>query len=113
MTDVYVPINELAKHLCVKTSTIRTWVHKNYIPKEAYLKIGYTYRFNVQAVLAALKADPSATTTETEVDVPVVDSTEGPEDMEALGSIMDIMDDDSEESTPEQLEMNFDEDDDL
>lgn len=53
----YVPIEGLAKHLSVKVSTIRQWVNKGYIPKRTYIKVGYTYRFNIPQVVDALKKD--------------------------------------------------------
>jgi len=53
----YVPVEEVAEHLSVKVSTIRQWVSKGFIPKTTYIKVGYTYRFNVPAVVEALKQD--------------------------------------------------------
>ena len=55
--DSYVPVEEVAEHLSVKVSTIRQWVNKGFIPKTTYIKVGYTYRFNVPAVVEALKQD--------------------------------------------------------
>lgn len=57
MTESYVPIDELAKHLNVKPTTIRSWVQKGYISKDSYIKVGYTYRFNIPAVIAGLKKE--------------------------------------------------------
>jgi len=57
MSDTYVPIDDLADHLAVKASTIRQWVNKGYIPSTTYIKVGYTYRFNIPEVVAALKAE--------------------------------------------------------
>jgi excisionase family DNA binding protein len=45
---------EVAEVFKVSTATVRTWVKKNYIPRDSYLKAGTTYRFNVDAVFAAL-----------------------------------------------------------
>lgn len=50
----YVPVEDVAKYLSVKVSTIRQWVSKGFIPKNTYIKVGYTYRFNLPAVVAAL-----------------------------------------------------------
>ena len=50
----FVPIEDLAKHFVVSISTIRTWVRQGYIPKETYLKIGNTYRFDLAKVSDAL-----------------------------------------------------------
>tara|TARA_R110002012_G_scaffold290880_1_gene485065 strand:+ start:5098 stop:5346 length:249 start_codon:yes stop_codon:yes gene_type:complete len=55
--ESYVPVEEVAEHLSVKVSTIRQWVSKGFIPKTTYIKVGYTYRFNVPAVVEALKQD--------------------------------------------------------
>jgi excisionase family DNA binding protein len=52
--DKLVPIDELAKHFAVSVSTVRMWIRKEYIPKDTYLKIGNTYRFNLSKVTDAL-----------------------------------------------------------
>lgn len=57
MSESYVPIEELAKHLSVKVSTIRDWVGKGYIPKSTYIKVANTYRFRIPDVIAALKQE--------------------------------------------------------
>jgi excisionase family DNA binding protein len=60
MTDSpvsYVPIEELAEHLSVKVSTIRQWVKQGYIPKDTYIKVGNTYRYNIPEVVNALKQE--------------------------------------------------------
>lgn len=71
--DPFVPIEGLAKQFTVSVSTVRAWVRQGYIPKDTYLKIGNTYRFNVPAVIAALSSTPKI-----EVEVPKA------EDLEAL-----------------------------
>ena len=55
--DSYVPVEEVADYLSVKVSTIRQWVNKGFIPKSTYIKVGYTYRFNIPAVIEALKQE--------------------------------------------------------
>lgn len=82
MTELesYVPVEEVADYLSVKVSTIRQWVNKGFIPKSTYIKVGYTYRFNLPAVIEALRQEE-----------PVPDQTQ----------------------ITEQLELDFDEDDDL
>jgi excisionase family DNA binding protein len=82
MTELesYVPVEEVADYLSVKVSTIRQWVNKGFIPKSTYIKVGYTYRFNLPAVIEALRQEE-----------PVPDPTQ----------------------ITEQLELDFDEDDDL
>ena len=54
----FVPIEELAKRFTVSVSTVRAWVRQGYIPKDTYLKIGNTYRFNVPKVVDALSSVP-------------------------------------------------------
>jgi excisionase family DNA binding protein len=58
MSEPFVPIEELAKHFTVSVSTVRAWVRQGYIPKDTYLKIGNTYRFNVSKVVEALSSTP-------------------------------------------------------
>ena len=58
MSEPCVPIEELAKQFTVSVSTIRAWVRQGHIPKDTYLKIGNTYRFNVSAVVKALSNTP-------------------------------------------------------
>lgn len=55
--DTYSPVDDLANYLSVKVPTIRDWVTKGYIPKTTYIKVGNTYRFNIPAVVAALKQE--------------------------------------------------------
>ena len=54
MAEPFVPIEDLAKHFAVSISTIRAWVRQGHIPKNTYIKIGNTYRFNRAAVTEAL-----------------------------------------------------------
>jgi excisionase family DNA binding protein len=51
----YVPIKEVAKHFSVSVSTVRTWIRENVIPDSTYIKLGTTYRFNLDAVTKAFK----------------------------------------------------------
>jgi hypothetical protein len=53
----YVPIENLAEHLCVSVITVRQWVRKQLIPKSTYIHVANTYRFNIPAVVEALKAN--------------------------------------------------------
>lgn len=82
----YVPVEEVAEALSVKVSTIRQWVSKGFIPKSSYIKVGYTYRFNIPAVIAALKQEAPS---------------DNQEQQEKEGQIT------------EQLEIDFNEDNDL
>lgn len=79
----FVPIEALGKKFSVSLATIRTWVRLGYIPKSAYIKIGNTYRFDVDAVVKALTMNPDdelgtevAVKSEapTQTDKPVVES---------------------------------------
>jgi len=54
MSEPFVPIEDVAKHFSVSISTVRAWVRQNHIPKDTYIKIGNTYRFNVSDVSHAL-----------------------------------------------------------
>jgi len=49
-------IEDVAKHFKVSTSTARAWVRQGYIPKSTYIKIGNTYRFDIDKIVAALIA---------------------------------------------------------
>lgn len=51
---MFVPIEELANHFAVSTSTIRSWIKRGFIPQGAYIKVGKTYRFSVDKVSEAL-----------------------------------------------------------
>jgi excisionase family DNA binding protein len=63
----FVPIEDVARHFSVSVSTIRAWVRQGHIPKDTYVKIGNTYRFNVRDVSDAL------THNNKESDQPVID----------------------------------------
>ena len=54
MAQPFVPIEDLAKHFAVSVSTIRAWVRQGHVPKDTYIKIGNTYRFNKTSVTEAL-----------------------------------------------------------
>lgn len=64
--DHYVPIEDLASRLNLKANTIRIWVREGKVPKHTYIKVGKTYRFNVNEVVKALTPKED----ELEVDVP-------------------------------------------
>ena len=49
-----IPIEDVAKHFTVSVSTIRAWVRQGYIPRETYMKLGNTYRFQLSKVIEAL-----------------------------------------------------------
>ena len=58
MSEPFVPIEDLAKQFTVSVSTVRAWVRQGYIPKDTYLKVGNTYRFDVSKVVQALSGAP-------------------------------------------------------
>lgn len=100
MTSVYAPIDELAKQLSVKVTTVRSWLQKGHIPKHAYIKVGSTYRFDIPAVITALRGDVvEATEAAAKEANEVVSAWEN----EEVGVV----------ETPEQLEFDFNEDDDI
>jgi hypothetical protein len=88
----FVPIEECAKHFTVSVSTIRSWIRQGFIPKDTYLKIGLTYRFDLSAIIKALSANPDD---ELQDDVPV--------EVAVAVAVRE----------PVQLELNFNPDEDL
>lgn len=52
--NTLVPIGSVADKLGVTVAAIRTWVRKGAIPKEGYVKIGNTYRFDLPFIMATL-----------------------------------------------------------
>jgi excisionase family DNA binding protein len=55
MTTEYVPIDDVAKSLHVSPATVRVWVRRGDIPPNTYIRVGTTYRFNLDAVVNALR----------------------------------------------------------
>lgn len=51
-----ITIDELAKNLKVSVSSVRSWVRQGYIPKDTYVQIAKTYRFDYERVVDALKS---------------------------------------------------------
>ena len=56
--EPFVPIEEVAKHFTVSVSTIRAWLRQGYIPRDTYMKLGNTYRFQLSKVVEALTKAP-------------------------------------------------------
>lgn len=52
--EPFIPIEDVAKHFTVSVSTIRAWLRQGYIPRETYMKLGNTYRFQLSKVVEAL-----------------------------------------------------------
>lgn len=71
--DHYVPIEDLASRLNLKANTIRIWVREGKVPKHTYIKVGKTYRFNVNEVVKALtpKEDAAEPTVPKDENAPV------------------------------------------
>ena len=88
MTATFVPIEELAKQFSVSPSTIRAWQRTGVLPRDTYMKIGTTYRFNAEKIIAHFTSPfdkepepeptPTPTTTEepTQMELDIGDSTE-------------------------------------
>lgn len=55
-TEMYVPIEQVAKQYSVSVSTIRMWTREGYIHGPAVLRLGGTYRYNLQKVQECLTA---------------------------------------------------------
>ena len=55
MRPELVSIDDLAKTLAVSVSTIRTWLKDGAIPRQTYIRVGNTYRFELEEVISALK----------------------------------------------------------
>tara|TARA_R110000803_G_scaffold60463_2_gene119723 strand:- start:4059 stop:4334 length:276 start_codon:yes stop_codon:yes gene_type:complete len=67
MSDPYVPIEDIAKHLSVSPSTIRGWVRRGKIPPSTFIKVGNTYRFSIADVVSALRTPVEPTSVEVTV----------------------------------------------
>tara|TARA_R110002126_G_scaffold243277_1_gene386402 strand:- start:589 stop:906 length:318 start_codon:yes stop_codon:yes gene_type:complete len=61
MLSEFVNVKGVADHFKVSERLIRTWVSQGKIPKDTYVHIQQTYRFNLAAVEAALLADQGIT----------------------------------------------------
>lgn len=53
----FAQIDAVASHFNVSVSTIRTWIRNESIPKSTYLKVGNTYRFDIEKIETALMED--------------------------------------------------------
>ncbi len=78
METKYVSIEGVAKYFSISISTARSWIRKGEIPASTYIKVGSTYRFNLDALDAALTGTPE--------DVMAIDDS-------ALGWSSDVSDD--------------------
>lgn len=50
----FVTINTVAEMFNVSVPTVRVWVSKGHIPKDCIMKVGSTYRFDLDRAVAAL-----------------------------------------------------------
>lgn len=50
----YVDINKVAEYFGISISTTRKWLREGHIPRDTYIKVGDTYRFNIDAIEKAL-----------------------------------------------------------
>ena len=75
MSELFVPIEDIAKHFSVSISTVRAWVRQKHIPEDTYIKIGSTYRFRVSDVESALTSSKKE-----EVRLPIFESDMPPGD---------------------------------
>jgi excisionase family DNA binding protein len=50
--ELFVPIEDVAKHFAVSVSTVRAWIRQDLIPS---LKIGGVYRFKITEVEEAIR----------------------------------------------------------
>ena len=82
MSEPFVPIEDLAKRFTVSVSTVRAWVRQGFIPKDTYLKIGNTYRFNVSKVVEALSNIPKDEPEMPKAEAPVTPETPVPVQLE-------------------------------
>ncbi len=50
MSDNFVPIGDVADKFSVSKHTVRQWLRQGKIPADMYVKIGNTYRYNLQGI---------------------------------------------------------------
>ena len=50
MSDNFVPVGAVADKFSVSKHTVRQWLRKGKIPADMYVKIGNTYRYNLQGI---------------------------------------------------------------
>ena len=101
----FVPIEECAKHFAVSVSTIRSWIRQGFIPKDTYLKVGLTYRFDLSAIIKALSANPDDELPEVPVEAMVAGAAVAGV---VVGAVAEVA-----MKEPVQLELNFNPDEDL
>ena len=50
MSDDFVPVGKVAERFSVTPHTVRQWLRQGKIPADMYVKIGATYRYNLQGI---------------------------------------------------------------
>lgn len=53
-----VTIEGVAEHFVVSVATVRTWLRNGTVPRDTYLKVGNTYRFDLPKLADALVNAP-------------------------------------------------------
>lgn len=69
MKTPFVTLEEVAKHFAVSTSTVRNWLRQGIVPAHTYIKLGSTYRFNLNLLSEALMKMPKEPEINTETNV--------------------------------------------
>lgn len=64
----YVRMKELAEYFSISVPTVRLWQRQGKIPKDTYIKVSGSYRFDLAAVERAFKAENADT--DDEIDTP-------------------------------------------
>lgn len=54
----FVTIESVAEHFVVSVATVRTWLRNGTVPRDTYLKVGNTYRFDLPKLADALVNAP-------------------------------------------------------
>jgi predicted DNA-binding transcriptional regulator AlpA len=69
---------ELQERLQISESVMRKWIADGTIPRSAYIRIGYVYRFDYAKVYAALfdAADAAETAPPVQLELPLDDVTD-------------------------------------
>lgn len=77
MAGTYAPIKEVAEHFKVSVSTLRNWVKSGKVPAKTYIKVGDTYRFNLDLLeKALLNASDTGTKAKPRFDVSIYNQVE-------------------------------------
>lgn len=83
--EPFVPVTAVAKHFSVSVSAVRSWLRQGYIPSDAYVQIGQTYRFSLSRVVDALTKRPKNDVKMTDAD----DNTDAPVELDLVSADQD------------------------